>query len=79
MNIGALAPDDQFLIVLIPSFTMGFGNLDDLFLLALLPSQHSLPVLCIIYFMVGIPTNGPLFIPRRLIGAINLVRCLTNE
>ena len=54
------------------SCTSGFENLGLLCRPSLLPSQDSLRVLCIIYFMVGTPTRGLLLL-RWWIGPIHLI------
>ena len=58
----SLAPDDPYFAVFIQSFTTGSENLSVRCTPSFLPSQDLLPVLRIISFMVGTPTNGLLVI-----------------
>ena len=58
----SLALGDLFLVVFIPSFTVGFENLGVLCMPSFLLSEDSLLVLCIMFFMVGTPTNSLLVI-----------------
>ena len=58
LNMGSLAAGESFLVVFIPSCTTGFENLGVLCTPLFLSSQGSLPVLCIISFIVGTPTSG---------------------
>ena len=64
LNMGSLAAGESFVVVFIPSCTTGFGNLGVLCMLSFLPSQDSLPVLCILSIIVGTPTSGLLVFLR---------------
>ena len=57
LTIGSLAADELFLVNFTPSSMPGFENLNILCSPLFLRSQDSSSVLCIMYFVVGTPTN----------------------